>query len=115
MIRFNPIGSWSSDSEAPGAALAGTRASMNLRLGDLPLAGEEVEVAAFVGLADMGGEHGAVAAHVMRRRLLPGGAAAGELLVADMQMDAAGVDVDLDLVAGLHEGERAADITLRRH
>ena len=68
---------------------------MNLRLGDLPLASEEIEVAAFVGLADMLREHRAVAANVMRRRRRPGGAAAGELLVADMQMDAASIDVDL--------------------
>src|SRR5215510_12762161 len=73
-----------------GRAFAETCASVNLRLGDLPLAGEEVEVAAFVGLSDMGGEHGAVAAHVVRRRRLPGRAAARKLLVADMQVDAAG-------------------------
>src|ERR1700730_10815509 len=62
---------------------------VNLRLGDLPLAGEEVEVAAFVGLADMGGEHGAVAARVARRRRLPGRTPAGELLLCDIEVDAA--------------------------
>src|SRR5262245_59618159 len=47
-------------------------ASVDFRLGNLPLAGEEIEIAAFVGLPDMGGEHGAVAAKVAWRGLFPG-------------------------------------------
>src|SRR5262249_53034242 len=88
---------------------------MDLRLGYLPLAGEEVEVAAFVGLADMGGEHGAVAARVARRRRFPGRAPAAEFVLCDSEVDAAGGDIDLDRVAGAHEGERPADETFGRH
>src|SRR5947209_16407342 len=66
----------------------GVEKLMNFRLRDLSLAGEKIEIAALVGLPDMGGEHGAVAARVARRRLLPGGAAAVELLLADVEMDA---------------------------
>ncbi len=76
---------------------------------------QEIEIAAFVGLADVLRIHGAVAARVTRRRLFPGGAAARQLLVRHVQMDAALVDIDLDLVAGLHEGERTADEAFRRH
>src|SRR5262249_38700511 len=89
--------------------------SVNLRLGDAALAGEEVEVAAWGGLAGVGGERGAVAARMGRRRLLPGGGAAVELVVADVQMDAARGDIDLDLVAGRNESERPADIALGCH
>ena len=87
---------------------------MNFRLRDRPAGPQEIEIAALVGLADVLGEHRAVAARIFRRRRLPGGLAAGQFLVADVQMDAALVDVDLDLVAGLHEGERAADEAFRR-
>src|SRR5262249_59247066 len=55
--------------------------SVDFRLGNLPLAGEKIEIAAFVGLPDMGGEHGAVAAKVARRGLFPGPTAAGEVLL----------------------------------
>src|SRR5882724_93052 len=98
----------------PLAAHAPLPASMNLRLGHRRLALQEIEVAALVGLADVLGEHRAIAARIFRRRLFPGGLAAGHLGVADMQMDRALVDVDLDLVAGLHEVERPADEALRR-
>src|SRR5690349_8029747 len=85
---------------------------MNLRLRHLAGGGEEVEVAAVVGLADVLGEHRAVAARIFRRRLLPGGTALRHFLVADVEMNLAGRHVDLDLVAGLHKGERTADETL---
>jgi len=71
---------------------------MDLRFSDRLLAGEKIEIAALVGLADMLGEHRAVAARIMRRRRPPGGAPAGKLLLADVQMDAARGDVDLDLI-----------------
>src|ERR1700692_5036115 len=87
---------------------------MNLRLGDGRRALEKSEVAAFVGLADVLRIHGAVAAGVFRRRRRPGGAAARKLVVADVEVDAPRGDVDLDLVAGLHESERTADKALRR-
>src|SRR3954462_13970420 len=90
------------------------RPLMNLRLGHGGLSLQEIEVAALIGLADVLGEHRAVAARVFRWRLFPGGLATGHLGVADVQMDRALVDVDLDLVAGLHEIERTADEALRR-
>src|SRR5260370_25645420 len=87
---------------------------MSVRLAHDGLALKELEAAALVGLADVLGEHRAIAARVFRRRLFPDRLAAGHLGVADVQMDRALVDVDLDLVAGLHEVERAADEALRR-
>src|SRR6188472_1081865 len=87
---------------------------MNLRLRHRRLALEKIEVATLVGLADVLGEHRAVAARIFGRWLLPVGLAAGHLGVADVKMDAALVDVDLDLIAGLHEVERATDEALRR-
>src|SRR5262249_57242659 len=60
--------------------------SVDFRLGNLPLAGEKIEIAAFVGLPDMGGEHGAVAAKVARRGVFAGRSAAGEFLVRDVQV-----------------------------
>src|ERR1700756_1639466 len=80
-----------------------SRLSVDFRLGDLPLAGEEIEVAAFVGLPDMGGEHGPIAAKVAWRRLFPRRAAAGEFLLRDVQVDAPRRHVALDRVAGLNE------------
>ena len=44
----------------------------------------------------------------------PGGAPPRQFFVADVQMDFARGDIDFDLVAGLHEGQRAADKTFRR-
>src|SRR5215470_7978191 len=76
--------------------------SMNLRFRNSGAGLQEIEVAAFVGLADMGGEHRPVAAPVTRLGWMPGGAAAGQILFADVQMDAAVGDVDLDLVTRLH-------------
>src|ERR1700685_3552351 len=73
---------------------------VNFRFRNRPEWREEVEIAASIGLADVLGIKRAVAARIFLRRLLPGGAAAGEFLVADVQMDHAFVDVDLDLVAG---------------
>jgi len=82
---------------------------MNLRLGDRPERRKEIEVAAFVGLADVLRVKRTIAARIAGGRGCPGGAAARELLVVHMQMNSARRHVDLDLVAGLHEGERAAD------
>src|SRR5438874_9622983 len=97
-----------------GAARARGIVSMDLRLHHRAGGAKEIEVAAFVGLADVLGKHRAVAARIARGRGLPGGAASSKLRIADVQMDAARGDVDLDLVAGLHHGERAADEALRR-
>src|SRR5262249_24550741 len=56
-----------------------------------------------------------IAARVARCGLLPGSAAAGDFLVRNMQMNAAGRDVDFDLVAGLDESKRTADETFGSH
>src|SRR5689334_20010421 len=89
--------------------------SVNFGLRHHGLALQEIEIAALVGLADVLGEHRAIAARVFGGRRRPGGLPAGEFGVADMQMDHPLVDVDLDLVAGLHESQRTADEALRRH
>src|SRR5271169_256658 len=86
-----------------GAAL------MNLGLCSRRSPFEKIKVAALVGLADMLRKHRPIAAEIMRRRRCPGGAAARECLLADIEVNASLSDIDLDLVAGLHEGERAAD------
>src|SRR5262249_20885364 len=82
---------------------AGWGRSVNFRLGNLPLAGEEIEIAAFVGLPDMGGEHGTVAAKVAWRGLFPGRAAAVEFLLSDVEADGPRRPGHLDRVAGVHE------------
>src|SRR5689334_13345907 len=88
---------------------------MNFRLRGRCTREQEIEIAAFVGLADMLRKHRAIAALVMRLRRGPGGTALCKLLVGDMQVNAASGDIDLDLVAGLHQSQRPADKTLRCH
>src|SRR5258708_3575826 len=75
---------------------------------------QKIEIASLVGLPDVFGIQSAVAARITWAWRLPAGAAARHDLVADMQVDAARRNVDLDLVTGLHERQRAADKTLRR-
>src|SRR5262245_27322768 len=41
--------------------------------------------------------------------------ACGEFVVADVQMDAARIDVDLEFVAVTHERQGSADVAFRRH
>src|SRR5436309_1342728 len=77
-------------------------------------ADEEIEVDALVGLL-----HGLAieldpAAIGMRRRRLPLRAAAPELIVRHVQLQAARVDIELDDVAVLYQGERTAGGGLRR-
>src|SRR3984957_280067 len=91
-----------------------SRRSMNLRLRDCAAGEQEIEVATLVGLTDVGGVHRAVAARIVRGGWRPGGAAARDLLVGHVQVDAPRLGVDLDLVAGAHEGEGSADEALRR-
>src|SRR6478735_319339 len=93
----------------------GGRSLVNFRLGNLPRAGEEIEVAAFVSLADMSGEHGPIAAQVAWWRRLPSRLATSEFFLADIQMNAARRHVDLDGITGAHERQRPADEALRRH
>src|SRR5262252_4665119 len=75
---------------------------------------EKVEVAAFVGLQDVAAEHPAVATLEARRRRLPRGLAARQLVVAHLEVDAPRWHVDGDAIASLHQGERAADEGLGR-
>src|SRR4249920_750473 len=105
----SPASTWSKSPNFMVPRLRRLEALVNFRLGNLSRSGEEIEVAAFVGLADMSGEHGTVAARIARRRRLPGRATAGELLLAHIQMDAARRHVDLDGIAGAHECQRPAD------
>src|SRR5262244_2156316 len=83
-----PCSTWSKSPIFIKSSGGGVGRSVNFRFGNLPLAGEEIEIAAFVGLADMGGEHGAVAAKVARRGLFPGRAPAVEFLLRDVQVNA---------------------------
>src|ERR1700686_2574233 len=87
---------------------------MNLRLGGTLRSSEKIEIAALVGPADVVGIHRAVAAQKVRRRRSPGCAAARELFITDVKVYFSPRDVDLDLVAGLHQSEWTADITFRR-
>src|SRR5258708_32562760 len=80
--------------------------SMNLRFGLLLCAREKIEIATLIGLADMLGIHGAIAAQEMRRRRFPGGATARQLFLVDVEMDFPCRHVDLDLIAGLHQRQR---------
>src|SRR5262245_12613899 len=75
---------------------------------------QKIEVAARVGLADVLLEHASVAALIARRQRLPGGLAAGELLLGDVEVDRAARDIDLDMIAGLRKGQRPADEALGR-
>src|SRR5215475_15391214 len=96
--RF-PCSTWSKSPIFIKSSAGRVGRSVDFRLGNLPLAGEEIEVAAFIGLPDMGGEHGAIAARVARRRLFPGRAAAIEFFLGDVEMNAPRRHVHLDRVA----------------
>src|SRR5438128_538596 len=91
------------------------RELMNFRLGNRAERCEKIEIAAFVGLADMLRVKRAVAAWVTWCGLFPGSAAAGNFFVQNVQMDAARGHIDFDLVAGLDEGKRTANEAFRRH
>src|SRR6516165_5010980 len=108
-----PCSTWSKSPIFIKSSAGQVGRSVDFRLGNRPLAGEEIEIAAFVGLPDMGGEHGAVAAKVARRGLFPGRAAAVEFLLRDVQVDAPCRHVHLDRVAGLNERQWPAHEALR--
>src|SRR5258708_11868321 len=110
-----PCATWSKSPIFIKSSAGGVGRSVNFRFGNLPLAGEEIEIAAFVGLPDMGGEHGPIAAKVAWRRLFPRRAAAIEFLLRDVQVDAPRRYVDLDHVAGLNERQWPAYEALPRH
>src|SRR5258708_23037343 len=87
---------------------------MNLRLRSALPRKQKIEIAALVGLPDMGRIHRPVTALVMRRRRAPGAAAAREFFVGDVEMDAPRIGVDLDLIPGLNESQPPAHIAFRR-
>ena len=87
---------------------------MNFRFRNGTAGLKKIEIAALVGLPDMFGIKRPIAARIFRGGLLPRRLAARHFGIADVEVDAALVDVDLDLVAGLHEGERTADEAFRR-
>src|SRR5438270_13869382 len=70
------------------------------RLADrLPKSGlQKIEVAAFIGLLDVAGEHPAVAALITRLRRLPCGAAICQFGLRNIEVGGAGVDVERDPV-----------------
>src|SRR4051794_16044152 len=86
---------------------------MDLGFGSRRSGLEEVEVAALVGLGDVLQEQRPVSARVLRRWRLPFRAAFGEFVVADVEGEPAGGDVEFDDVAVLDKGEWAADRGLR--
>src|SRR5258706_2806228 len=88
--------------------------SVNFRLGDRRRTLEEIEVAALVGLADMAREDGAVAARELSLGLAPRALAPGELRGVDLEIELALLDIELDQVAVLYQGKRAADERFRR-
>ena len=113
-----PEGARADDDHAGGLA-AGIGQSLveprGVRVHDGPRAAQEVEVHALVGLEHVVEEHARVAARRRGRPRGPGGAAARQLLVAHVQRQPSVRHVELDEVAVLDEGERAADRRLGRH
>ena len=75
--------------------------------------GEEVEVAAFVGLGNVAGIHRAVAASIVGFRGFPGGTARLQFLLGDAEFEAPARYVQLYEVAVAHQDERPADVGLR--
>src|SRR5690242_20296262 len=76
---------------------------------------QKIEIAAFIGLLDVFGEHPAIAALEAPLGRLPFGAAFGQLRLRYIEVDGAGVDVERDHVAISNQRQRAADIGFRRH
>src|SRR4051812_7355377 len=83
--------------------------SVDLRLRRVRAGVEELEVAAFVGLRRFHAEELRVAARVAILRWTPGLFSAGQLFVADAQVDLARLDVQLDQISVADECDRAAD------
>ena len=77
-------------------------------------AAQKVKITAQRRLKHMAQEELAITALEGRRRWIPAGAAAGQFLIADMQMQSAVRRVKLDFVAVLHQRQRPAQRTFRR-
>src|SRR6195952_2987010 len=89
-------------SRVSGCSVMDLLRSVDHRFGDrrAEFGAQEIEVAAFVGLLDVLGEHPAIAAFETCRGRCPFRAPAGQFRVGYLHADAAGVDVDADDVAG---------------
>ena len=87
---------------------------MDLRFLHRDVAGQKVEVAALLRLADMGREERAIAALVMRLRRFPRRLAARQLVIRDGEMQRARGDVELDDIAIANQRQRSTDEGLRR-
>src|SRR5438105_14019359 len=87
---------------------------MNLRFRRRSRALEKIEVTALIGLGDVLLIQRAIAPLEVRWRHFPLGAAAGELRVADLQLQAAFGDIELDDVAVAHKSQWPAGEGFRR-
>src|SRR5262245_12852994 len=88
---------------------------MNFRLGNYAERREKIEIATFICLADMLRIKRAVTARVAGRRLFPDGTTTSDFFLGNVQMDAACGDIDLEGVARLDKGQRAADEAFGRN
>src|SRR5579862_2749484 len=82
------------------ASRPGMTSLVNRRLADrrAETAFEEIEIAAFIGLFDVPGEHPAIAALKTDFRLLPGGAAFCQFGLRHIEIDGALGDIERDHV-----------------
>src|ERR1700678_2886960 len=76
---------------------------------------QEVEVAAFMRLADVLGVHVAITTLEPRCRRRPRGFATSQFLIRNPHVDAASGNIDLDDVAGAEQRQRSSDERLRRN
>src|SRR5260370_24455117 len=88
--------------------------SVNFRLRDARSALQKIEVAAFVGLADVLREDGAVAALEFAGRGLPGAFSLLQFCLGNLQVQNPLVDIELDEVAVSDQRERPANVGFRR-
>src|SRR5690348_5526659 len=77
--------------------------SIDLRLGGVRAGVKEAEIATFVGLGYFPVEELPISAGEARRRGLPCRAAVPKLFVRNVQVNPAGLDVQLDEIPGAHQ------------
>ena len=82
---------------------------MNLRLGSRSAGVQKIKIAPLIGLCDVLGEEGAVAALSLLRRWLPFISPPRQLRFIDIQVQPAAFDIEFDLVPIPHQRERASD------
>jgi hypothetical protein len=83
---------------------------VDLGLGDGRSLGEEVEVASFIGLSRVPGEHRPVAAPIVWLRWLPHSAATFECGLVYQELESPVRDVEFDGVACSDERQRPAGV-----